>query len=237
MRATRCPASAASSSDGDADRRRRPRRRRPIRGRARRALRLVPLGRRDVQHLQGRTARSAGSTAASSPSRTRIRTSREVLARCEELRVETDGYFDVARRRRRLDPSGLVKGWSVDRGAALLDARRPPQLRDQRRRRHSARGRAVPERAWRVGIQHPLEHDRSRRRSSRRPTSRSRPRARTPAATTSSTRTPAGRPAGVLSVTITGPDLGTADAYATAAFAMGGAGAPTGPRTCAATRR
>jgi thiamine biosynthesis lipoprotein len=28
-------------------------------------------------------------------------------------------------------------------------------------------------------------------------------------------------PAGVLSVTIAGPDLGTADAYATAAFAMG----------------
>ena len=28
-------------------------------------------------------------------------------------------------------------------------------------------------------------------------------------------------PAGVLSVTVTGPELGTADAYATAAFAMG----------------
>jgi thiamine biosynthesis lipoprotein len=31
-------------------------------------------------------------------------------------------------------------------------------------------------------------------------------------------------PEGVLSVTITGPDLATADAYATAAFAMGLAG-------------
>lgn len=29
-------------------------------------------------------------------------------------------------------------------------------------------------------------------------------------------------PTGILSVTIAGPDLGTADAYATAAFAMGG---------------
>jgi FAD:protein FMN transferase len=29
-------------------------------------------------------------------------------------------------------------------------------------------------------------------------------------------------PTGILSVTITGPDLATADAYATAAFAMGG---------------
>jgi thiamine biosynthesis lipoprotein len=29
-------------------------------------------------------------------------------------------------------------------------------------------------------------------------------------------------PSGILSVTVTGPELGTADAYATAAFAMGG---------------
>ena len=36
-----------------------------------------------------------------------------------------------------------------------------------------------------------------------------------------------GAPAGgVLSVTIVGPDLATADAYATAAFAMGGRAAP-----------
>jgi FAD:protein FMN transferase len=33
-------------------------------------------------------------------------------------------------------------------------------------------------------------------------------------------------PAGILSVTITGPDLATADAYATAAFAMGPDRAP-----------
>src|SRR3712207_4960481 len=39
---------------------------------------------------------------------------REVLARCERLREETGGYFD-ARARGPLDPSGLVKGWAVDR--------------------------------------------------------------------------------------------------------------------------
>ncbi|HEX4671989.1 MAG TPA: FAD:protein FMN transferase, partial [Solirubrobacteraceae bacterium] len=33
-------------------------------------------------------------------------------------------------------------------------------------------------------------------------------------------------PEGVLSVTVVGPDLGTADAYATAALAMGTAGPP-----------
>ena len=85
---------------------------------------------------------------------------REVLARCEELRDETRGYFDVRCRRRELDPSGLVKGWSVDRAAAILDDARAAELRDQRRRRHArSRGGALPDADWRVGIQHPLEPD------------------------------------------------------------------------------
>src|SRR4051812_46847154 len=47
---------------------------------------------------------------------------REVVALCEELRVETDGFFDVrAGAEDVLDPSGLVKGWSVDRAAAIAD--------------------------------------------------------------------------------------------------------------------
>ncbi len=47
---------------------------------------------------------------------------REVLARCDELRVETNGFFDVhAERDDYVDPSGLVKGWSVDRAAAIAD--------------------------------------------------------------------------------------------------------------------
>ena len=43
-------------------------------------------------------------------------------------------------------------------------------------------------------------------------------------APTSSTRTPAAPPTGLLSVTVVGPDLALADAYATAAFAMGADG-------------
>ena len=45
---------------------------------------------------------------------------REVLERCEALRAETGGYFDA--RADGLDPSGLVKGWAVDRAVALLEA-------------------------------------------------------------------------------------------------------------------
>ena len=74
---------------------------------------------------------------------------REVLARCEELRVETGGWFD-ARAGGRLDPSGYVKGWAVERAAAfgrgrfLIDAGGDVVLRGE----------------WRVGIRHPYERDR-----------------------------------------------------------------------------
>ena len=123
-----------------------------------------------------------------------------------------------APRRDGLDPSGLVKGWSVDRAARSLDEP-VAELRDQRRRRHAAPGRRPPEPCWRVGIQHPLERDRSPPSSRRRPRRRDLRRLRARRARPRPAHPPAA--AGVLSVTITGPDLATADAYATAAFAMG----------------
>jgi FAD:protein FMN transferase len=142
---------------------------------------------------------------------------REVLERCEELREATGGYFD-ARAAGRLDPSGLVKGWAVDRAAALLDAA------GRTRFCIDAGGDVVLRGGpWRVGIRHP----RRRRKV-----------AAVIEVTDASVATSgayergahiidpvAGRPAdGALSVTIVGRDLATADAYATAAFAMGRAG-------------
>ena len=141
-----------------------------------------------------------------------------VLARCEALRRETRGLFD-ARAGGRLDPSGYVKGWAVQRAAAFGRGR---FLID-------AGGDLVLRGAWRVGIRHPYERD------------------RLAAAITVSDcavatsglyeRGPhivdprSGRPAcGVDSVTIIGRDLGTVDAYATAAFV---AGDPAWPATFA----
>src|SRR5690242_15037110 len=45
---------------------------------------------------------------------------REVLALCRRYERETDGYFS-AWREGRLDSSGLVKGWAIQRAAAILD--------------------------------------------------------------------------------------------------------------------
>lgn len=134
---------------------------------------------------------------------------RSVLARCEALRVQTGGLFDV-RAGGRLDPSGYVKGWAVQRAAAfgrgrfLIDAGGDLVLRGR----------------WRVGIRHPYERDRL---------AAALELADCAVATSGlyergphiiDPRT--GRPArGLSSVTILGDDLGTVDAYATAAFVAG----------------
>jgi thiamine biosynthesis lipoprotein len=143
---------------------------------------------------------------------------REVLGRCEELREETGGYFDArAASPDWLDPSGLVKGWAVDRAAAILDEARVPEFAV------SAGGDMRLRGTWRVGIQHPYERDKV---------------AAVVEATDLAIATSgayargdhvldphtAKAPTGVQSVTIAGPELATADAYATAAFAMGAAG-------------
>jgi len=141
---------------------------------------------------------------------------REVLDRCARLRVDTNGAFDAwAVRPGAVDPSGLVKGWAVERGAALL-------------RRAGARHFAVNAGGdvrlgggpWRVGVQHPRRadavaavaclHDGAIATSGayERGEHIVDPRRGAPAR-------------GALSVTVVGPDLGTADAYATAAFALG----------------
>jgi thiamine biosynthesis lipoprotein len=144
-----------------------------------------------------------------------------VLDRCEQLRAETDGYFDVhAASPDAVDPSGLVKGWAVDRAAAILDDAGLRNYAINAAGDMRLRGRAVPEPCWRVGIQHPLE-----------PGMVAKAIEATDLAVATSGEYARGRhvfdphtrrpPSGILSVTITGPDLATADAFATAAFAMG----------------
>jgi FAD:protein FMN transferase len=145
---------------------------------------------------------------------------RQVVARCDALRDETNGYFDLRTPLGSIDPSGLVKGWAVDRAAAILEGAGLHNYAVSAGGDMRVRGRAIPELAWRVGIQHPLER-------------------REIAAVIETTdlaiatsgayargdhvwNPHSGRsPMGILSVTVAGSELATADAFATAAFAMG----------------
>lgn len=144
---------------------------------------------------------------------------RHVLDACADLWRATDGYFD-AYAAGPLDPSGYVKGWSVEVASA--------RLAEAGSTRHyigaggdiRMRGRNADGRPWRVGVRHPWQADKL-----------SWVLSLTDGAVATSgvyergghVRNPrTGTPAtGLRSVTVVGPDLTLADAYATAALAMG----------------
>jgi thiamine biosynthesis lipoprotein len=144
---------------------------------------------------------------------------REVLDRCARLREETGGAFDE-RAAGQLDPSAFVKGWAVDRGAEIARVEGLTDFCLTLGGDVLAVGGALPESVWRVGIQHPVDRDAIAMSIDVRDT----------AVATSGTyergehildpRSGAA-PVGVLSVTVIGPELALADAYSTAAFALG----------------
>jgi thiamine biosynthesis lipoprotein len=146
---------------------------------------------------------------------------REVFDRCAALRIETGGAFDAwAVTPGAFDPTGLVKGWAIEHGARLL--RRAGAMSFALNAGGDVRVGSPPpgQPAWRVGIRHPLIGDRL---------------AGTVAVTDGAVATSGTyergehivdprsgtAPSGVLSVTVVGPDLARADAYATAAYALG----------------
>lgn len=147
---------------------------------------------------------------------------RHVLDRCEDLRARTRGCFDV-RARGPLDPSAFVKGWAIEAVAAMLGAAGARNLCVHAGGDVCVRGERAPGQPWRVGIQHPWQRDRVaavlRTRGLAVATSGAYERG--PHIVDPRTRR---APRGVASVTVLGPDLATADAYATAAFAMGAEG-------------
>lgn len=143
----------------------------------------------------------------------------QVLAACDELEAVSGGafsaYYDGV-----LDPSGYVKGWAIEHAAAMLTAAGS--------RRHAVNGggdvrvvgRPSAERPWQIGVADPLAP----------------PQLATVVAlvdagiATSGTAERglhvidpvAGRPATALaSLTVVGPDLALADAYATAGLVKG----------------
>lgn len=146
----------------------------------------------------------------------------EVLEIADAVEALSGGAFDIRGHRPdgRPDPTGVVKGWSVDRAAAILSTAGIGHFFLSAGGDVLVRGGQEPGRPWRIGIAHPftpqavalvLESDEL-------------------AVATSGTterghhitdpRTGAVADE-LLTVTVAGPELARADAYATAAFAMG----------------
>ena len=83
---------------------------------------------------------------------------RHVLDACADLWRETEGYFD-AYASGPLDPSGYVKGWSVEVASARLAAAGSTRHYINAGGDIRMRGLNSEGEAWRVGIRHPWEAD------------------------------------------------------------------------------
>ncbi len=147
---------------------------------------------------------------------------REVLRLAEETRTVTHGYFDV-RFRGRFDPSGLVKGWAIERAACLLAADGFVSFCVEAGGDIEVRGANDEARPWEIGIRSPFEPSKLIRRLA----------LQNRGIATSGTyirgehiyNPLTGRPANeIASMTVVAPNVYEADRFATAAFAMGPAG-------------
>lgn len=142
-----------------------------------------------------------------------------VLELCARVQTVTDGYFS-AMPGGKLDPTGLVKGWAIERASEFLRSRGSANHAVNGGGDLQLAGESAPGHPWRVGIEDPLDRSRILTVVS----------GRNCAVATSGTAARGahildpftGRAAtGYASATVVGPSLTYADAYATAAFVMG----------------
>jgi thiamine biosynthesis lipoprotein len=141
---------------------------------------------------------------------------------CHMYERATNGYFS-AWIGGHFDPSGLVKGWAIDRACAILDRYGYSNYFVDAGGDVQTRGRNTGGGAWRIGVRHPIQRDKVACVVL----------ASGLAVATSGTYEKGahildphdGKPAeGLLSFTVAGPDILQADVYATAGFVMGIAG-------------
>lgn len=147
---------------------------------------------------------------------------RSILAVADAIAVSSAGAFDVRRWRRdgRLDPSGIVKGWSIEVAAERLKAGGVTRFAINAGGDVIVHGSPDSEQAWRVGIRHPDRPDRVAAVLA----------IHDLAVATSAAYERGGHirdphtgrvPQDVRSMTVVGPSLALADAYATTAYVLG----------------
>ncbi len=147
----------------------------------------------------------------------------EVLAACAVLRAESAGAFN-AWRDGHLDPSGYVKGWAAERAADVLRAAGLADFAINLGGDIVASGEGAPGEPWHIGVRHPDDPNRMALvlgiRGGAVATSGLYERGDHVTDARDGTV-----PSAWQSMTVLAPDLATADSIATAALAMGEAGA------------
>jgi thiamine biosynthesis lipoprotein len=144
----------------------------------------------------------------------------EVIRLSEETRELTRGFFDI-RRASGIDPSGLVKGWAIQRAAALLRERGFVDFFIDAGGDAQAEGVNQDGDPWRIGIRNPFDHAQIVKvlSISGRGVATSGTAVRGAHIIDPLRKSPV--ETSLVSLTIVGPTIYDADRIATAAFAMG----------------
>ena len=146
---------------------------------------------------------------------------RDVLATAEHAKKETDGYFNVCRPDGRLDPSGVVKGWALQKATELLEADGVTNFMLDGAGDIASAGVSPDGTPWSVGIRNPFNHEEVVKVLY--------PKGRGVATSGTAIRgahiynplAPDTALTDIVSVTVVAPDVLMADLFATATFAMG----------------
>jgi thiamine biosynthesis lipoprotein len=143
----------------------------------------------------------------------------EVIDACKALRTDTEGWFDHYARGR-LDPSGYVKGWAIEQISDRLESAGSTNHCINGGGDVQCIGRPAPDRDWRIGVVHPFhaEHTVATVSGQRLAVATSGSAQRGAHIINPITRQAADTWA---SVTVVGTGIAQADAWATAAAAVG----------------
>ncbi len=142
-----------------------------------------------------------------------------IVKLCEQTTQQTNGYFDVGTGKQ-FDPSGLVKGWAIQRAAERL-ARRVDNFYIEAGGDIQSRGHNAGGKPWRFGIRNPFNRHEIIKTVT----------VQGQGVATSGTylrgqhiynpHRPGKPVTDIISLTVIGPNIYEADRFATAAFAMG----------------
>jgi FAD:protein FMN transferase len=146
-----------------------------------------------------------------------------ILQLCEQTKTETGGYFDVCRNGR-IDPSGLVKGWAIEKASIMLSERGFAHYFVEAGGDVQAVGLGPNDQPWKVGIRNPFKRDEQVKvlALSDRGVATSGTAVRGQHIYNPLQNVPVSTD--VVSLTVIGPSIYDADRMATAAFAMGSEG-------------
>jgi thiamine biosynthesis lipoprotein len=149
---------------------------------------------------------------------------RKILELCEKTKRETNGYFDIERNDGTLDPSGLVKGWSIQNATVMLLQAGEYDFFIDAGGDIQAHGKNPDGETWKIGIRNPFNRNENVKIIT----------VHNKGVATSGTairgqhiynpKNYGGTIEDIASITVIGPNIYEADRFATAAFAMGADG-------------